>query len=220
MDLNKIYCMDCLEGLKQLEDNSVDLVFTDPPYNAGKDYGVYKDNLSDKEYKHWMKQIVRETKRISGNNVCFYVGHKVLNLFWKLLPNAKLIIIHKRATGSYDKNYFYQYFGLLTTKNPIKRIYNLWNDVRVTSEGYYFKETRYPNPGLTSESLTTKVIKSFSNIDNIVCDPFMGTGTTAVVCKKLRRNYIGFELNPEYIEISKKRINKMTEHIGNWLEDV
>jgi len=218
MDLNNFYNTDCLEGLKQLKKNSVDFVFTDPPYNAEKDYDVYKDNLSKKDYKKWMKQVIKECKRVSDNNIAFYVGHKVLRLFWELMPDAYLVVVHKRATGSFTKYYFHQYFGLLTTKNPIKRIYNLWDDVRLTSEGYYFKEKRYSNPGLTSESLTKKVIRSYTNKDDIVLDPFMGTGTTGVVCKQLRRKYIGFELNPKYIEIANKRIFNTTEHIGMWTD--
>ena len=218
MDLNKIYNMDCLKGLKQIEDNSIDLVFTDPPYNAGKDYGTYKDNLSEKEYKRWMKQIVKECKRVSDNNIAFYVGHKVLRLFWELIPDAYLVVVHKRATGSFTKFYFHQYFGLLTTKNPVKRIYNVWNDVRLTSEGYYFKEKRYPNPGLTSESLTNKIIKSYTNKNDIVLDPFMGTGTTGIVCKRLKRSYIGFELNSDYVKIANNRILNTAEHIGKWTD--
>ena len=48
LELNKIYCIDALEGLKQLEDNSIDLVVTDPPYNIGKDFE--NENLTIEEY--------------------------------------------------------------------------------------------------------------------------------------------------------------------------
>ena len=60
MEVNKIYCMDCIEGMKKIKDNSVDLVFFDPPYNQKKDYGVYKDNLSNEEYEQFMKKILKE----------------------------------------------------------------------------------------------------------------------------------------------------------------
>lgn len=50
LELNKIYNVTCYEGLKQLNNGSVDLAWTDPPYNVGKDYGPYKDNLPDDEY--------------------------------------------------------------------------------------------------------------------------------------------------------------------------
>ena len=51
MKVNKIYNMDCLEGMKQLKDNSVDLIITDPPYNIGKDF--VNDNLNKEDYINW-----------------------------------------------------------------------------------------------------------------------------------------------------------------------
>ena len=56
------------------------------------------------------------------------------------------------------------------------------------------------------QELIVDCIKAGSRVDGIVLDPFMGAGTTALVARKLNRNYIGFELNPKYIEIAKKRI--------------
>ena len=58
------------------------------------------------------------------------------------------------------------------------------------------------------ERLIMDCIKAGCPEDGIVIDPFMGSGTTAVVARKLNRNYIGFELNPEYISIANKRLEK------------
>ena len=59
------------------------------------------------------------------------------------------------------------------------------------------------------EKLIERIVKASSNEGDIVLDPFMGVGTTAVVCKKLNRNFIGFELNPNYIELANKRLKKL-----------
>ena len=57
------------------------------------------------------------------------------------------------------------------------------------------------------EQLVEEIITNFSNENDTVLDPFMGSGTTGVVCKNLNRNFIGIELDKEYFEIAKKRIN-------------
>ena len=66
MKTNIIYSEDCLKGMKKLPDESIDLVITDPPWNIGKNYGVYKDNLPQDKYwkfmESWVKEITRVTK--------------------------------------------------------------------------------------------------------------------------------------------------------------
>jgi len=216
IEKNSIHCIDCLEGLKQLEDSSVSFIFTDPPYNMKKDYEVYKDDLSEDEYEDWMKEIVSEMKRVSNNNLSIFMSDKRLKFFWDMLPDAKLIIVHKRAIGSFEKGYFSQHFGLLTTKEPVKRTHNVWNDVRLPGEGYFFKEERFSNPGLTSELLVKKIIKTFTEVGDLVLDPFVGSGTTSVVSKGLERDYIGFDINPEYLKIAEERLKKVAL-VDEWL---
>ena len=139
--INNILCGDSLELIKGIPDNSYNFVFTDPPYNVGKDYGdYYTDDMTEEKYTLWMKEVIKEANRISNNNIAFFVGSKVLKLFWDLIPNARLIIVHKRAIGSFTKNYFRQYFGLLTTSEPKRRAMDLWNNIRLVGEGYYFRE--------------------------------------------------------------------------------
>jgi DNA modification methylase len=201
--------MDCLEGLKQLPDNSVQFVFTDPPYNQNVDYGVYKDNISYTDYLKWLSDIIKECQRISNNSVAFYVYKKIFKDVWNLLPNSDCIIIHHRVS-MFDSNYLCSYYVLLTTKQPNNRFTkDLWNDIRLCSEGYFCKEERFNHPCRTSDALVNKVIQTYTNKGDIVVDPFMGTGTTAVVCKKLNRNFIGFEINPEYYKISQQRLQSV-----------
>jgi len=208
LELNKIHNIKCLDGLKQMGNNSVQFVFADPPYNLGKDYIVYKDNLPMDEYFSWMNEVINECRRISNNNIAFYVSHKILREIWNLIPDGRLIIIHRRAIGGYNKNYFNMIFGMIVTKKPIKRDLDLWNDVRLTSEGFYCREKRYPHPHRTSNQLVKKVLKVYTSEGDLVVDPFMGTGTTAVECKRMKRNFIGFEINPEYCKIAEKRLSE------------
>jgi len=208
LELNKIYCIKNLELLKQMPDNYVNFVFSDPPYNKNKNYEIYKDNLPEKEYWNWVEKFISEYKRISNNNFSIFVGADLIRNYWSFMPDAKLIIVRKGAIGTPFKDYFRQYSGLLTTAKPKKRIYDLWWNIRMPGEGYFFREERFPNPGLTSLKLTQRTINYFTDKNDLIFDGFMGTGTTAVACISLNRNYIGTEINPKYIEIAEKRIKR------------
>jgi len=208
-ELNKIYNLDTLEGLKKMPEKSVDLVFFDPPYNVNKDYGVYKDNLPQDSYEKFMKEILEESKRISKRGVCVYIDWKHFALFWqKLLPEAEPIIIYKRSSGFiFSKLKIMQHHHIiLTTAKALIPVKSVWDDIRVYGEGYLFKEETFGHPAQTSLKATKRVIETFSMKGEIILDPFMGVGTTAVASKQLDRNFLGFEINPEYIEIANKRL--------------
>ena len=204
--LNVIYNDDLLNILKNIESNSIDFGFSDPPYNKGKDYEVYKDNLPEAEYWEWVKTFIDEYRRISNNSFGMFVGADLIKGYWDLMPDAKLVIVRKGAIGTPFKDYYRQYSGFLTTGKPNKTIYDLWWDIKQPGEGYFFREERFPHPGLTSLKLTQRILNYFTSEGQIVFDGFMGTGTTAVACRHLKRKYIGCELNPNYIRIANERL--------------
>lgn len=73
MELDKIYNMDCIQGMKQLPDNSIDLIVTSPPYNIGIDYDVYDDKRPWDEYYQWCEQWLAECLRVlkqDGGRIC------------------------------------------------------------------------------------------------------------------------------------------------------
>lgn len=206
---SKIIEGDGLFILKTLSDKSVDVVFTDSPYNAKKNYGVYKDNLPNEVYVEWMKNIISESRRVSRKGVAFYVGGKHACLFFSLIPDAHLTVVHKRAAGVFSGNYMLQYHCLFSTIKPVKKAKDLWDDVRLPGEGYFFREQRYDHPGLTSLKLTEKFLEHFTVEGDVVLDPFGGVGTTAVACKGMNRNYFLTEINPKYIEVANDRLSKL-----------
>lgn len=198
------------ELLPKMGYNSVDLVFYDPPYNVGKKYDTYLDNLDFFEYMLWMQEIYHQCLRISKRGVVVFISGDLFRNFLRLVAShAEIIIVHKRAAGVCKDNLARQYHAILTTAKPVKRTRNLWLDVRLPGEGYFFKEKRYDSPGLTGLELTKKVIESFSLEGETVLDPFMGVGTTAVACQELNRDWIGIEQSSKYIEIAKERIGNI-----------
>ena len=64
LELNQIYNMDCVEGLKKIDDNSIDLIVTSPPYNVGIDYDTWQDNMHWKDYLAWCKEWLTECYRV------------------------------------------------------------------------------------------------------------------------------------------------------------
>jgi len=198
--------IDCMIGMEKYPDGFFDFAFSDPPYNKNKDYEIYKDNLSEEEYWLWVKNFISEYRRITNNKFSMFVGADLIKGFWDLMPDAKLIIIRKGAIGTPFKDYYRQYFGLLVTKIPNEIIYDLWWDIKMPGEGYFYREERFPNPGQTSLLLTQRVIRYFTKKEDKVFDGFMGCGTTAIACESLERDWAGTELNPNYISLAIKRI--------------
>ena len=210
IQINKIHRTDCLEGLKKLPDKSVDLAFIDPPYNVGKDYGISKDNLPQEEYLEMMQNIINEFRRITKRGFGIYIDWKQFQRYWKLAPEAEPIIIYKKSTGFIFSplKIMQHHHIILTTAKAIKPVKSLWDDIRVLGEGYLFNEKRFEHPAQTSLKATKRFIEHFSEKGEVVVDCFAGCGTTAVACKELERNFIGFELNPEYIKTANNRLSQ------------
>lgn len=172
--MNEIICGNCLEILPTIPTYSVDLVFTDPPYNRNKKYDNYSDNLSPEEYQVFVETFLNECRRISNNRLAIFVGSRLIKQYWDLIPDAKLVVVRKGAIGTPFKDYYYQFFGLLVNVRPNSQVYDLWTDIRMPGEGYYYREERYPNPGQTSLALTERVISHYSYQGDVILDPFMG----------------------------------------------
>lgn len=204
-----IYNKSALDFLCGLDDKSVDLVFYDPPYNVGKSYDTYKDSLSKLEYEQWMMDVVEESLRVSRRGLVVYVSYDLTKFFWNMIPKSSLIPVHKRAAGVCKQNLAIQYHSVITNVKPVKRTRNLWDDIRLPGEGYFFKEPRYDNPGMTSLALTEKVLDSFSLEYELICDPFSGCGTTWAASKNMNRDFIGSEISPKYIDIANGRIENL-----------
>src|SRR3990167_3923766 len=108
----KLITGDCLDVFRTIPDSGVDLCFFDPPYNVGKDYGEYKDNLAPEEYMAWMTKVIAESKRIARRGIVVYVGGTLTRLFGNLIPDAHLVIVEKRAAGVISGNYVLQYHSV------------------------------------------------------------------------------------------------------------
>ncbi|MBU8921247.1 MAG: site-specific DNA-methyltransferase [Bacteroidales bacterium] len=210
--INQVICGDCLEVMKSMPDECVNMVWTDPPYNAGKDYGTYKDKLSDNEYLKMCEMWAREMKRVSGNRMAIFVPQKYKLDWWLLLgSDYREIILTWSPEGSLRGGFCNQFSTLLTNMRPLKYTKNVWHNCQMPGLGYFFRENNYNHPGYTSEDITARVIMAFSELGQKILDPFGGAGTTAAVCKVLGRNSVSVEVDAGWCEMARKRIAQAAE---------
>lgn len=204
----EIFNEDNWNFLRRQKDKTYDIVFYDPPYNVKKKYDTYDDNLGKEEYEAWMSNIARECDRVSKNGVIVYVAGKLAKIFFDILPKSHMVVVHKKAAGVCSNNYMMQYHLIFSTVKPLIKCKDVWDNVRLPGEGYFFREPRYDNPGLTGLELTKKILYHFTKEEDTILDPFFGTGTTGVAGRLMNRNVCGIEISQKYVEIAKERLDK------------
>ena len=210
---NKIYNIDCIEAFKNLNDNSVSHVLTSPPYNRKRNdkYEYHNDAMDN--YYEWLCIIIDECIRVSNGYVFFnimknyYNKKDVFKLIGHYSENIVDIIIwnktnHLPASGKSITN-SYEYFIVFGTK-PLKS--NTTYTKNILSTSVNSKMTK-DHKAIMKQEVCDWFIEKFTNEQDVILDPFMGAGTTAISCIKMNRKYIGFEISPEYVELSKNRIN-------------
>jgi len=238
LELNKIYNMDCLEGLKQLDNDCVDLVVTSPPYNMGgtmlpgpsalgkRKEISYDDKLTSNEYFDFLHKVINELFRVTKSYIFFNIqplsGNK--GVIWKLFGEyneeiKEVIIWHKKRAPPHPSKFVlrhnYEFIIVFDKKHPKKRSYlGLNNPTESTcwdgEPNDLFYRDRFNADGLGAIFplwIPVRVINGFTKEGDLILDPFMGSGTTAVACKQLHRRFIGFEISPDYCSIAQKRLD-------------
>jgi len=242
----KLYCGDCLEVMKEIPNNSINLIVTSPPYNVGIDYDNWNDALSYKDYFEFVKNFLLYFKNILKDdgrfaiNVPYEINMKhigkqtrisLLGEYYSLLKKTGLnyttIIdlveeqpqrVKYTAWGSWlssSSPYIYnpKECILIGYKNQWKRKNegistidkNLF--IEITSGRWKYKaETRGLTKANFSEDIPYKAIQGLSYKNDLILDPFAGSGTTCVVAEKLKRKWIGIEISENYCRTAKNRI--------------
>lgn len=244
--INKIITGNCLELLKEIPDESVDMTFADPPFNLKKKYTNYHDSLEFKEYLDWCDKWIFEMVRITKPTGSIFVHNipKWLSYYNKFLneyANFKHWISWNAPTAPMGKSLQPAHYGILFYVKDIKqaKIYELrmphererkssylkkdyggkkagmhpygplvsdvWTDIHRIKHNKYRDE----HPCQLPIPLLERLILMSTDENDIVLDPFMGTGTTSIAAKKLGRRYIGFDLNEEYKIICENKLEKV-----------
>ena len=257
LEINKIYNIDCAEGMSKLDDESVDLVVTSPPYDNIRQYNGFVFDVDKIIF-----QLYRVIK--NGGVVVWVIGDQTLNgsesctSFKQALKFVETgfnlhdtMIYHKQNYiplnhNRYEQSFEYMFVfskGKPKTFNPIMipcknsgkleryapdrrkkidsqqsmRVYNeeVWKETKETKIHpniftYTIGKSKTGHPAPFPDDLANDMIISWSNKGDIVLDPFIGSGTTALECIKTQRNYIGFDISNDYCKMSETRIREYT----------
>lgn len=180
-----------------------DAVVTDPPYNVGKDYGTHNDSMTETDYAAWCSSIVALCLDVAEKQ--FWVAPRYkLPLWLSLLPDSHLIVIRRGAMGPFRGGWSDQFEIALATGRPDKCMPDLWDDIRLKGEGYFFRENAYGHPGYTPYPIMERAVSLFA--PSSLIDPFMGTGTSGEAAIKAGRQYTGIEIHEPYFDIAVERI--------------
>ena len=254
MELNKVYNIDCLTGLKEMSDDSIDLIVTSPPYFNAREYSnwdSYEDYLKD------MSKILKETFRIVKDNrmvvinispvieprksrkhssvrrqipfdlysIMRDIGFYMLeDIIWSkpnyTVKNRNGGFFRHRKPLAYKPNLTHEY--ILVFQKPSKYLIDrtlkdnkekvnkslVLGDYEKTSVWNIKPKKDKDHSAVFPLEVPDKIIQYYSFVGDIVLDPFIGSGTTALACIKHNRNYIGFELSSEYTDLANKRIGE------------
>ncbi len=233
--INQVVCGDCVEVMKTMPENCVDITITSPPYNIstscrGSMYDGYKDNLHQDEYYTFICDVIIQLIKI--NKYYTFFNFQILKdnklAYLKILErfslNIKEIIIWHKAqvqpavqetclSSAFEfvvvfakqENAVNRSFGHAFFNNRLKGQLNT-NVIYGKNASNSMKNT--DNKATFPEYLPMWFIEKFSQKDDIIFDPFLGSGTTASCAKQVGRKYVGVELSQIYAESCRRRLSQ------------
>ncbi len=255
LKFNKIYCIDCIKGMKKIKSNSCQIIIADPPYNIGKDFGNNKDKKDFNEYLEWCDEWISECVRVlrQDGTMFIYGFSEILAYLFVRIPISKRWLVWHYTNKNMPTVKFWQrshesiiccwkyahVFNLDSVREPYTEGFLNGSAGRVRPGTFCRlskngKETVYnahPNGALPRDVIKTpslaggaginervdhptqkplalcdRLILSARQKEGIVLVPFAGSGSECVSAKKLGLDFIGFEINPDYIKIAENRL--------------
>jgi modification methylase len=233
--VNKIICGDCISVMKQIPDESLDLVITSPPYNlknstgngmkdgrGGKwknaalvnGYSNHNDNMPHDEYVQWQRSCLTEMFRLIKNDGAIFYNHK-----WRVqagllqdrqdivsgFPVRQIIIWRRKGGINFNPGYFLPTYEVIYL--IAKPEFKLAPRANAYGDIWEFtQEMNNIHPAPFPVALIDRIVSS--TLAQLILDPFSGSGTTAVAATLSGRNYIGIEISPEYCKLSEQRLGK------------
>ena len=233
MELNKIHNEDCIEGMKKLDKDSIDCIITSPPYfNFQREYQRKGGRHYSQDYGEitfLIEDMIQQASRVLKDKGLLFLNFgysyseggvlrpfRIADRFSKFdFECIDIIIWHKnnpipiqgRLTNAFEYIFVFSKSNKWKYNMPKKYIQNVWK-FPVVMQNQHNKEYNYAHGAMFPIKLPEKCIEIGTKEGDIVLDPFMGSGTTAVSCKKLNRKFIGFDINKDYVDSANKRLNQ------------
>ena len=221
---------DCLELMKDIPDGSVDAIITDPPYNISRDNNFHTMGRAGIDFGEWDKGFdltkwigVAQPTLKKGGNIVIFNDWKNLSYIVESLESNDFVVkdlIRWKKTNAMPRNRDRRFItdyevAIWAVKKGDKWTFNRLSDTYEVPEciGGLTPKSEKLNGGHSTQKpiyLMKWLLERLTDAGDVILDPFMGSGTTAVACVNLNRNFIGMEINNEYFELAEKRIAEVS----------
>ncbi len=235
MDKIKLITGDAVDKLKMLDDESVDLIIADPPYNLGKNYIDTNDQMTFEHYLAFTRAWIKEANRVlkKGGTIYVFMGMRLISYLFEIMEQEENLNFISWITWHYTqgvgkkKGWSSRHDDILMFTKGKKYTFNL-DSVRIPQKYYRsINNMRGANPGNVwdfshihysqsnrasqhptqkPEGVIERMVLASSDVNDVILDPFNGSGTTMRVVQQLNRNGIGIDIESEYIKETKQRL--------------
>jgi len=214
VELNKVICGDCISVMRDMEDNSVDLVLTDIPYDMvnRKSQGLRNLDKADADIANFsLQELLIEIMRLAKGSIYMFCGFGQISEIALTFKNNKInprLIIWEKTNPSPmngDVTWLSGIEPCIFAKFPNATFNGHCNN---TVLRYPISRNKTEHPTEKNLDLFKHLVNISSKEKDIILDPFLGSGTTAVAAKELHRNYIGIEISEKYCAIAKNRLRQ------------
>lgn len=231
METNKIYKMDCLEGMKMIPDGSISLVVMDPPYELQQHNGAGAFGRANRDYHQAIDhlqtgisdEMLRECLRVCKvpNMYIFCSKDQLPQLLNFAVDNGlafDLLTWHKTNPVPTCNNKYLSDTEYIVFMRKGAKLFGSYE----TKHKYYISKTNvedkklYDHPTPKPLPLISMLIENSSEEGQTVLDPYMGSGTTAVAALRLRRRFLGFEICQKYFDKAQERISEAKRQLTLW----
>ena len=220
--INKIFNDDFLIGVKSIETETIDCIVTDPPYkiitggdsngaNSVRPKGMLSGNRELMKYIPKMEEWIPECFRVlkNGSHAYFMVNStnllQMANVIEKTGFKIHNFLVWKKNNCTPSQFYMKNCEYVIFCRKGKAKYINKMGDSKTVHEYNNILGNKV-HPTEKPISLMEMYIENSTNIGDIVLDPFVGSGTTAIAAKNLNRKYIGFEIDKSYFDTAQKRI--------------
>ena len=226
LEINKIYNIDCMEGIKLLDDKSIDLVIIDPPYKLDlnkvkntNNYSRYANELLQMKNGFDLKILDLLIEKMKKINMYIYCSKRqiqeLLEYFSKKNCNYEVLTWHKQNPSPLTNNvYLPDTEYVIFAREKGVRLYGNY----YTKRKYYISgvnqidKKKYHHPTIKPLKFIEYHIENSSKEGDLILDCFAGSGTTLVGAINKKRNFIGFEINEQYYKIANERISEAIQN--------
>ncbi len=206
--INNIICGDCRKLIKDIPDKKVDCIITDPPY------GLNKDGIKNDKDLSMFYDILPDCYRVLKNDsfLATFFSTKYLPDLFKNNPFTYFwqFILYCPESNVYSPIGCTKYMSCFVFKKGFPKLAKLKTDIFKDTPGRMIEpdEGFINHPTPKPKHFIKQIMDMFTVENDLILDPFMGSGSTAAACKQLNRKFIGFELCNEYCSVARERLDK------------